>query len=173
MDTSLPPIGVGEAKTDPPFKGDLGKQYFSGKSLYRLVKAAAAIAAGSQGKQLATEVSGGVPTFVVDLNTTRGNFYVAGAIPSTLTGAIAASAYFLALVAGHDDLVMTSTAASAITSGSILIPGTASDLVRAATGVAAADIDEKVVAYCGFATEANTGAAAAVTSAAQYRSPIR
>lgn len=172
MDTSVLPIPVGEAKTDPPFKADLGKVYFSGNNLYRLVKAAAAIAASSNGKQVATTNSSGVPAFSVDLNTTRGNPLVAGAIPSTLTAAIAASAYFLVLIQGNDDLAQTATAASAITMGSILIPGTASDLVRAATGVAAADIDEKVVAYCGFSCELNTGTAL-LAYQTQYRAPLR
>lgn len=172
MDTSLPPIGLDEAKADPPFKGDLGKSYYVGSNLYRLVKAAAAIAASSNGKQLSTTLATGVPTSIVALNTVRGNHLVIGAVPSQLTAAIAISAYFLALVEGTDDLAQTATAASAITTGSILIPGTAADLVRAATGVAAADIDEKVVAYCGFSCELNTGTAI-LAYQTNYRSPLR
>ncbi len=172
MDTSFPPIGLNEAKTDPPFKGDIGKRYFIGNNMYRLCKAGAAIAAGSQGLQVETAFATGVPTFVATLNATRANQKVCGAIPSVLTGAIAISAYFLALVEGNDDLAQTGTAASAITSGSILIPGTASDLVRATTSVLAADIDERVISYCGFACEANTGTTV-LAYQVQYRAPIR
>jgi len=171
MDTALPPMAVGESKTDPPFKNDLGNQYPIAGNWYALVKAAAAIAASSNGKQVATALSSGVPTWAASLNTTRANQYVCGAIPSAHTAAIAISAYFLVLIDGTDDLAQTGTAASAITSGSILIPGTASDLVRAATGVAAADIDEKVIAYCGFSCEANTGTAL-LAYQTRYRAPF-
>lgn len=162
------PIPVGEAKTDPPFKADLGRIYFSGGNVYKLVKAASSIAAGSQGLQLASPAAG-TPTYAVSLNTTATNPLVCGAIPSTLTGAIAASAYFLALIDGVDTLYQTGTAASAITTGSVLVPGTASDLVRATT---AAPFLADTVSVCGFSLQLNTGTAL-LAYVTRYRAPLR
>lgn len=170
MDSNLP-LPIGDSATDPPFKPDIGRVYEKDGRLYRLVKASASIAASSNGKQLATVVSAGAPTWAVDLNTTSGNQYVCGALPSAHSAAIAASAYFLALVRGVDDLAATATGASSITTGSILVPGTASDLVRVTTGVTAADIDDRVRAYCGFALEAWTGTAITNQGVA-YRAPF-
>ncbi len=65
MDTSVLPFAVGDQSTNPPFKNDLGKRYNSGNNVYRLVKAASAIAAASNGLQVATAISAGAPTFAV------------------------------------------------------------------------------------------------------------
>jgi hypothetical protein len=167
------PIPVGTVATDPPFKNDLGRLYVSGGNLYKLVKAASSIAAASQGLQLATALSSGVPTYAVSLNTVAVNPLGCGAIPSTLTGAIAASGYFLALVEGSDALAQTGTAASAITTGSILVTGTASDLVRATTAVALpSDFDQHGRLACGVALQLNTGSTI-LPYQTNYRSVIR
>lgn len=173
MDTSIPPMALNESKTDPPFKNDLGKRYWIGNNMYRLVKAGTGgIATASNGLQVETAKSSGVPTWVATLNVTAANPLVCGAIPSTLTGAIAASAYFLALVEGTDALYQTGTAASAITTGSALIAGTASDLVRATTGALPADFDSHGVLSCGFSLQLNTGTAL-LAYQTSYRAPLR
>lgn len=173
MDTSIPPIGLGESKIDPPFKADLGKKYWIGSNMYRLVKAGALIAAASQGKQVETPITAGVASFAVALNTTLANHLVCGAIPSVLTGAIAASAYFLALMDGQDALAQTATAASAITTGSILVSGTASDLVRATTAVVLpSDVAQQGALACGFSLQLNTGTAL-LPYVVNYRAPFR
>ena len=173
MDNSIPPISPSESKTDPPFKNDIGKKYWIGNNLYRLVKAGSSgIAAASQGLQVETAKSAGVPTWVATLNLTAANYMVCGAIPSTLTGAIAGSAYFLALVDGIDSLYQTGTAASAITTGSALVSGTASDLVRSTTGVLPADLDQHGVLCCGFSLQLNTGTAL-LAYQTSYRAPLR
>ncbi len=173
MDTSTLPIPVGESATNPPFKADIGKCYYSGNNLYKLVKATVAIAAASQGKQLESALGTSGPTWLVTLNATAANYAVCGAIPSTHTAAIVASAYFLALVDGVDELAQTGTAASAITTGSILVAGTASDLVRATTAVALpGDIDQHGVLSCGFSLELNTGTAI-LPYFTRYRAPLR
>jgi hypothetical protein len=172
MDNSVLPMAVGESKLSPPFAADLGKKYWSGNNLYRLVKAASAIAAASQGLQLATALSAGAPTFAVALNVTTGNHLIVGAIPSTLTGAIAASAYFLALMEGQDSLATTSTAVGSITSSSILVAGSASDLVRVTTGVTAADIDDRTN-MCAKGLIVSTATTTALAYQVNYRAPIR
>lgn len=168
------PIPVGQSATDPPFKSDIGRCYISGGNEYKLVKASVAIAAASQGKQLETaRASDGTPTWVTILNVTAASPLVCGAIPSTLTGAIAASAYFLALINGVDTLQHTGTAASAITTGSMLVSGTASDLVRATTAVALpGDFDQHGLLACGFSLTLNTGTAL-LPYATRYRAPLR
>lgn len=166
------PIPVGQVATDPPFKGDLGRIYPSGGNMYKLVKAASSIAAGSQGLQLSTAFSSGVPTYACSLNTVAANFACCGAIPSTLTGAIAASGYFLALIDGVDTLYQTGTAASAITTGSALVTGTASDLVRSTTGALPADFDQHGVLCCGFSLQLNTGTAL-LPYVTRYKAPLR
>lgn len=172
----IPPIPVGQTDTTGVFSGDIGKMYLVdgtyGTNTYKLVKAASGgIAAGSQGLQIA--LSGGAVTNVVSLNTTSGNQLVCGAIPSTLTGAIAGSAYFLALVEGTDSLATTSSAAASLTSGTVLQPGTASDLVLMTTGVASADLMLVAKANCGFMCVASSATTTALAYAVNYKAPFR
>lgn len=174
---SSPPIPVGTVDTTGVFAGDLGKEYMVdtayGSNWYVVCKAVSGgIATASQGKQVFMAFSAGYPLNAVDLNIVTGNQYVCGAIPSTLTGAIAGSGYFLALVEGQDALLTTSTGVGSITSASVLVPGSASDLVRATTAVAFADIDERSRAYCGFACTASTGTTA-LPYPVNYRAPFR
>lgn len=171
-------IPVGQVDTTGVFGGDLGKEYLVdtvyGTNTYVVVKAVSGgIAAGSQGKQLAMSFSAGFPLNVVDLNVVSGNQLVCGAIPSTLTGAIAGSGMFLALVEGTDSLSTTSTAIGSITSAATLVTGTAGDLVRATTGVAFADLDERVRGYCGFGMIASTATTTGLAYPVNYRAPFR
>ncbi len=167
------PIPIGQSAADPPFKNDLGRKYISGGNLYRLVKAGAAIAAGSNGLQLETALSSGTPTWASTLNLTAANPLTVGAVPSGHTGAIAVSAFFLCLIEGTDNLYQTGTAASSITTGSVLTTGTASDLVRSTTAVALpGDFDARGWLSCGMALELNTGTTL-LSYATTYRAPIR
>lgn len=174
----IPPIPVGQVDTAGFLANDLGKEYLVdtayGTNTYTLAKAVSGgIAAASQGKQLFMSFSVGYPLNVVDLNVTSGSQYVCGAIPSTLTGAIAGSGIFLMLVEGHDALATTATGVGSITSGSALVPGTGSNLVMASTGVAFADQDERVKAYCGFLCVASTATTANLAYPVNYRAPFR
>jgi hypothetical protein len=155
----IPPLGVGQVDTTGVFAGDLGKVYSIGGNFYRVVKATAAIATATQGQQLATAISSNLPTWGVAINAVAANYLCCGAVPSTLTGGVAASGYFLALIRGTDVLAQTGTAASAITTGSALTAGTGGDLVRATTGALPADFDQHGVLCCGFSLALNTGTA--------------
>lgn len=175
MSDIIPPLPVGQVDTTGVFAADLGKTYNVGSNWYRVLKATAAISGGTQGMQLALALTAaaGNPTWGVALNGTRANYYVCGAIPSTLTGGVVASGLFLGLVQGYDSLAQTTTAASSIASGSILVAGTASDLVRATTAIAVVgDIDEKVNGFAGISTITNT-ATAIVAAGTWYRAPFR
>lgn len=159
MTDILPPLGVGQVDTTGVFAGDLGKTYQVNANTYRVVKATTAISGATQGLQLAVVLSAGVPLWgAVALNAVAANHLGCGAIPSTLTGGVAASGYFLALIMGTDALAQTGTAASAITTGSVLVTGTAGDLVRATTAVALpSDIDQHGSLAVGFSNSLNTG----------------
>lgn len=169
MASNLLPIGLNESTTSDVFEADLGREYEAAGNLYKLVKAGASIAAGSNSKVVEATVSSGKATGAVTLNVTTGNHYVAGVIPSTLTGAIAASAYFLALVQGNDLVLVTSSGSASITSGTGLISGTSSDLTMLLTG---ATSNQTVVPYCGFGLEATTGTST-VAKNVHFRAPFR
>ncbi len=171
MSDILAPIGVGQVDTTGVFAGDLGKVYGIGANLYRVVKATAAIVTATQGQQLATVVTAGVPTWGVAINLVAANYLCCGAIPSTLTGGVAASGYFLALIKGTDVLQQTGTGASAITTGSALTAGTAGDLVRSTTGALPADFDQHGVLACGFSLALNTGSTI-LPYACSYKAPF-
>lgn len=175
MTDILPPLGVGQVDTTGVFAGDVGKIYHVGTNTYRVFKAIAAIATATQGQQLsmALTTASPTPTFGVAVNLIAANPYVCGAIPSTLTGGVAASGYFLGLIEGSDVLAQTATAASAITSGSVLTSGTAGDLVRATTAVALpTDFDARGVLACGFSIALNTGSTI-LPYTTRYRAPYR
>ncbi len=146
----------------------------SGGNEYKLLKASVAIAAGSQGKQVeSVRAADGTPSWAATLCVTAASALVCGAVPSALTGAIAASGYFLALINGVDVLQQTGTAASAITTSSVLVSGTASDLVRATTAVALpGDVAQQGILACGFSLTLNTGTTI-LPYATRYRAPLR
>ncbi len=173
MTDILAPLGVGQVDTTGVFAGDIGKVYGIGGNLYRVVKATAAIATATQGQQLAVILASGLPTWGVAINLVAANHLTCGAVPSTLTGGVAASGYFLALFQGSDTLAQTGTAASAIASGSILVAGTAGDLVRAVTAVALpSDIAQQGILACGFSNALNTGSTI-LPYPTNYRAPFR
>jgi hypothetical protein len=134
------PLTVGTSDSGD-FSAWLGRPVQIDNETYVMVKASAAIASGAQGLQLVTVVSGGVGSFAVVLATGAAGtaeFYNCGAVPASLTLAVAAGAYFLALrdSPGHVLKVTAPTTGTTggVNEGTILMAaGTGSTLVPVIT----------------------------------------
>lgn len=170
------PLSVGQTDTGD-LSAWLGRPAQIDDSVYVVCQAASAIASGSNGKALVSPVTTGTataaPSYSVSLSTTTGSKKCCGAIPSTLTGPIAASAYFLALRDGVDALFLTSTGASSIDSGTLLMTGTGGDFIMMTTGVAFADLENRA-ASCGWALTVHTGGSGITGSiSCHFHAPFR
>lgn len=152
---SLPlPIGTAAA-SGAHLARDLGKVYFVNGKGYRLVKAAAAIAAAAK-KVLITADSGGAPTWAVNTTTTANSANVAGVVPSGQTGSSGTTGllendYFLIQVSGSCDVISADAIAENGLVGTSTTAGKADDAsVTAGVGAmgvaleAAAGADEDV-----------------------------
>jgi hypothetical protein len=181
----LTPLAVGTSDSGD-FSSWYGRPIQIGDETYIVVECGAAIAASSQGKQLVTAISSGQATWVVSLATGIADPMLCGAIPSTLTAAIASGAAFLALrdSAKHQLLVLGSTTGSATVTGgayvgALLKSGSGSTLIDVFTGTATSasvtgttlDI-HYAVNNAGYALAIQTGTAATQTWV-RYRAPFR
>lgn len=135
------PLTVGQTDSGD-FSSWLGLPVQVGVETFTMVKATSAIASGSNGLMLVTVVSGGAGNFAVVLATGAAGtaeFYNCGAIPSSLTGPVAAGAYFLALRDSPGHVLKVTPAVTGgvggVNEGTILMPsGTGSTLVPVNTG---------------------------------------
>ena len=179
------PLSVGYADTGDQYDSWLGRQVQIGAESFVVVKCGPAIAASSQGKQLVTALSAGVPDWVVSLATGLADPKLCGAIPSTLTAAIVSGTYFLALrdSPNHQLLVLGSTTGSAAITGgayvgALLMSNTGStlgDVFGAATSasVTGTTLDIYYAANsAGQCLQIQTGTAATQTYV-RYRAPFR
>jgi hypothetical protein len=181
--SQLTPLSVGVSDSGD-FSAWLGRPVQVGNETYVAVQASVAIASGSNGRQLVCANSGGTGNFVVVLATGAAGtaeFYACGAIPSTLTGPIAASAYFLALrdSPGHVLLVTPATTGGTggVIEGTVLMAaGTGGTLVPVVTGAftvtATTAMVENVGRKAGQGLEAIT-AVVAVSASVAYHAPFR
>jgi hypothetical protein len=143
--SNLTPLAVGSSDAGD-FSSWLGRPVVIGAETYVMVRANAAIASSSNGLQLVCAVSGGVGNFVASLATGAAGtaeFYNCGAIPSSHTNPIAASAYFLALrdSPGHVLKVTAPTTGTTggVNEGTVLMSaGTGSTLVPVVTAAVGA-----------------------------------
>lgn len=127
MSSTLLPIAVGTYTLDPTqgtfTANDLGKVYDSGLNRYRLVKAAALLT-NPQNGVLASALTSGVPTYVVNSTTTAQDLGTVGVVPATINGAttgnIPANAFFLVIIAGPAQVI----ASAAIVAGQNLTTST-------------------------------------------------
>jgi hypothetical protein len=174
----LQPLPVGQSDSGD-FSSYLGRPVQVGDETYVMVQCGAAIAASSQGKQLVTALSSGVASWVVALATGLADSLNCGAIPSTLTAAIASGAYFLALRdSAQHVMLVRGTATGTIAVGGSLCTGSGSDLINILTGASSASVTgttlqiEQFANRSGRALTADTGVAA-VTGSVAYRAPYR
>ncbi len=116
--STLTPLAVGSSDAGD-FSAWLGRPVQVGDETFVMVKCGVAIAASSQGKQLVTALTAGVPDWVVTLATGLADPKLCGVVPSTHTAAITSGYYFLALrdSASHQMLVLGSTTGSATVTG--------------------------------------------------------
>ena len=110
------PIKVGQKDASGTNTGLLGKIFEIDGSIFRLVKAAGTMAAGSAGLGVATAFSSGVPTWSVAVNGVANNPLVCGAIPAidtkgvtVNTAAFAAGDVFLIQVSGPTQVQVASS----------------------------------------------------------------
>ncbi len=136
------PLSVGVSDTGD-FSSWLGRPIQIGEETYTMVQCGAAIATGSNGKQLVAALSSGQTSWVVTLATGIADPMLCGAIPSSLTAAIASGSYFLALrdSGSHQLLVLGSLTGSAALTGGVYVgaflkSGTGAFLVDLFTGTA-------------------------------------
>lgn len=157
MASTHPPIGVNVVSSDSALSGDLGNVYTVGGKAYRLVKAAADIAAAAK-KVLVTAMSSGVPTWAVNTTTTANDSHVVGIVPSgidagtTTSGTIDSGEYFLVQVSGP----ATAIAAAAVADNAIVATSTTAGSIDDASATAG-------VGAIGTATAAATAASADIT----------
>jgi hypothetical protein len=173
------PLSIGKTDTGD-FSSWLGRPVEIGNETYTMVTCGAAIASGSNGKQLVTALTTGAPTYIVSLATGIADPLVCGMIPSTLTGPIVSGVNFLAVrdsdfhVAVVRPLVSGGTGSVAIST--LLMTGSGADLIAvftAATTTSALWSDVLNVRNApGLSLEANT-AVAAVSGAVSYHAPFR
>lgn len=182
--SNFTPLSVGVADSGD-FSSYLGKPIQVGDETYVMVQASAAIASGSNGKQVQTAISAGVGSYVVTLST-GAEALVCGAIPSSLTGPIAASAYFLALreSASHVLQVGGATTGAIVayeplktTTGATLVNVFTGSMLTTLTGVSSTSSGMGVTLYSlihspSVALEALTGTAA-VSGSVAYHAPFR
>lgn len=120
---------------------DLGSVTWDGDKAYRLVKAAAEIAAAA-GKVLVTAYASGVPTWAVNTTTSAGNVNVAGIVPQGI-GTIPAGAFFYVQCSGPVVAVMSTdgavggSASTSTTAGRVLITGATAGVIGVGTLAAA------------------------------------
>lgn len=182
----LTPLTVGTSDSGD-FSSYLGRPTQVEEETYVMVQASVAIASGSQGKQLQTAISSGQGTFVVVLATGGASAYLAcGAIPSTLTGPIAAGAYFLAVRDSYKHVMLVrGSVTGSVIAGQPCVVGSGADLLAiftgsltaALTGVAATSsglgvLFDGLEQKAGIFLNADTGVAA-VTGWVRYRAPFR
>jgi len=180
------PLAVGISDSGD-FSSYLGRPTQIEDETFIMVQASAAIASGSNGKQLQTAISSGQATFVVALATGGVSAYLnCGAIPWTHTGPIAANAYFPALrnSRGHV-LLIRGTATGAMVAAQPVVAGTGADLINVFTGSAIAALTGEAATSSGIGAlldrwsnaagvtlTADTGVAA-VSGWVQYSAPFR
>lgn len=181
----LTPLAVGTSDTGD-FSSWLGRPVQIGGEIFVVVECGPAIAASSQGKQLVTALTAGVPSWVVSLATGLADPKLCGVIPSTLTAAIASGSYFLALrdSPNHQMLVLGSTTGSAgLTGGAyvgaLLMSNTGSTLgdvfgsTATSTAVTGTTLDiHYAMSNAGQCLQIQTGTAATQTYV-RYRAPFR
>lgn len=179
------PLSVGVSDSGD-FSSWLGRPVQIQEETYIMVQAGVAIASGSQGKQLNTTISSGIASWSVQLNT--GEIYsVCGAIPSTLTTAIASGAYFLALRDSNSHTLALIGSTSGTFVGEALTPSTGAALINvftsttlsALTGVASTSSGLGALFYAlrhspGVPLQAFTGTAISITGGCStYHAPFR
>lgn len=182
--TILTPLAVGQSDSGD-FSSWLGKPIIIGDETYVIVQAAAAIASGSNGKQLVTAVSSGQASWSVSLATGLADNANCGAVPWTHTGPIASGAYFLALRdSAKHVLLIRGTLTGAMEANGRLVTGTGADLINVLTSNVApvtgllstasglGFVFGQFNATAGKALTADTGVAA-VSGWVQYRAPFR
>ncbi len=183
--STLTPLSVGVTDAGD-FSACLGKPYQIGDEVYVMVQCGVAIAASSQGKQLVTAVTAGVPSWVVTLATGLADPKLCGAIPSSLTAAVTSGYYFLALrdSSSHQLLVLGSTTGSATVTGgayvgALLMSNTGSTLgdvfgsVATSASVTGTTLDiHYAVNKAGVCMQIQTGTAATQTYV-NYHAPYR
>ncbi len=181
----LTPLAVGTSDTGK-FDSWLGREVQIGAETYVMVQCGPAIAASSQGKQLVTAISSGIPSWIVSLATGLGSPLCCGAIPSTLTAAVVSGTFFLALrdSPNHAMLVLGSTTGSAAITGgayvgALLITNTGSTLgdvfgaVATSASVTGTTLDiQNAANTCGQSNQIQTGTAATAIMV-RYRAPFR
>lgn len=178
------PLSVGVSDTGD-FDSWLGREVQVGGETYVMVQCGPAIAASSQGKQLVTALSSGVPSWVVSLATGLADPKLCGAIPSSLTAAVVSGSFFLALrdSPNHQMLVLGSaTGSAALTGGAyvgaLLMSNTGStltDVFGAATSasVTGTTLDiHYALSNAGQCLQIQTGTVATQTYV-RYRAPFR
>lgn len=183
--SNLTPLSVGVADSGD-FSSWLGRPVQVGDETFTVVQCGVAIAASSQGKQLVTALSAGVPSWVVTLATGLADPKLCGVIPSAHTAAIVSGTYFLALrdSANHQMLVLGSTTGSATVTGgayvgALLMSNTGSTLgdvfgsVATSASVTGTTLDiHYAVNSAGKCLQIQTGTAATQTYV-NYHAPFR
>ncbi len=183
--STFTPLAVGVSDSGD-FSSWLGRPIQISEETYTMVQCGVAIAASSQGKQLVTALSSGTTNWVVTLATGIADPMLCGAIPSSLTAAIASGAYFLALRDSgfHQLLVLGSlTGSAALTGGcyvgAFLKSGSGATLIDVFTGTAtSASVTGTTLdvhyglSQCGQALQIQTGTAATAIYC-RYRAPFR
>lgn len=147
---NITPIQVGTASANAAHAADLGKLVLQGGKWYRVVKAEGAIAAAAK-KVVATLLSSGAPTWVVDLAGTTGASVLtpAGVVPEGQVGSTGGTG----LVAGDYFLVQVSGPCKVVSAGTFA----AGDLIGA-TGTAGKVDTVSTAAAVGYACEAASAA---------------
>ncbi len=181
--SNFTPLSVGISDSGD-FSSYLGRPVQVGDETYVVMQCGVAIASGSQGKQLVTAVTSGLPTWVATICT--GQVYnVAGAIPSTLTVAIVSGAYFLALRDSPAHVLATIGALTgAVVAGEPMTPSTGGGLINLFTGsmgtiaTGASTLTGLMTSMYalanspGISLEAGTGIAL-ITGMVKYHAPFR
>lgn len=152
----FPVTGVVASDIAGTLEGDLGKVFWKDGKGYRLVKAAANIAAAAK-KVLVSAISSGAPTWSVNTSTTANDTHVVGIVPSGIStvsatsGQIDSGSYFFVQVSGaatgssagavaDNALIGTSTTAGKIDDASITAGVGAIGTATAAVTAASADL---------------------------------
>ncbi len=183
--TNFTPLPVGQSDSGD-FSSWLGRPIQINEETYTMVQCGAAIATGSNGKQLVAALSSGQTSWIVTLATGIADPMLCGAIPSSLTAAIVSGAYFLALrdSSSHQLLVLGSLTGSAALTGGVYVgaflkSGTGSFLVDLFTGAAtSASVTGTTLdvhyglSVCGQSLQIQTGTAATQVYC-KYHAPFR
>ncbi len=185
--STLTPLAVGTSDSGD-FSSWLGRPIHINDETYVMVQAGVAIAASSNGKQLAAVLSSGIVTYSAVVLSTGDAvaFLTCGAIPWTLTSAIASGAFFLAVRDSYNHVMLErGTLSGTVVAGMQLVTGTGADLVpvftgaylAALTGIASTSsglgaIFGQLNAQAGVVLTADTGVVA-VSGWVRYRAPFR